>query len=62
MEAANRFVGVPISVGVAPTKTLSKLASDIAKKSGKGVMKLEGQDAARALDVTSVEDIWGIAD
>jgi DNA polymerase V len=59
-EATDRFVGVPVSVGLSSTKTLSKLASDIAKKRGKRVMKLDGRNAADVLDVTPAEDIWGI--
>ena len=56
-------VGVPVRVGIAPTKTLSKCANDIAKKNPifKGVLDL--MDPALAdwlLPMVPVGDIWGI--
>ena len=56
-----RWTGIPVSVGLAPTKALAKLASDKAKKAG-GVLSLL-DPAARDLTLaaTPVEHIWGIA-
>jgi DNA polymerase V len=59
-RAMLRGVGVPVSIGVAPTKTLSKLASDLAKREGSGVLELSGGGIGAALDATAVEDVWGI--
>ena len=58
--------GIPVCVGVAPTKTLAKVANRLAKKeaiagSGSGVLVLE-DDAQRreALARVAVEDVWGV--
>ncbi len=58
-----QWTGIPVSVGIAETKTLCKIATRIAKKSRKadGVLDLTNsphQDYA--LSVTDVEDIWGV--
>jgi DNA polymerase V len=58
-----KWVGVPVSIGVAPTKTLAKIASHFAKKykGYKGVCMMD-TDAKRikALELTSIDDVWGI--
>lgn len=53
---------IPISIGIAKTKVLAKLASHIAKKyTDNGVFLLdEPQLIARALRYFSVEELWGI--
>jgi DNA polymerase V len=58
-----KWTGIPLSIGVAETKTLAKLANNIAKKSEKaqGVLDLTRspyQDCA--LERTPVQDVWGI--
>lgn len=55
-----RRVGVPVSVGIAPTKTLAKLISDSVKPFGSGVAGDE-HDIRRLLRDRPVEDITGIA-
>jgi DNA polymerase V len=62
-EKVYKETGVPLSVGVAETKTLAKLANHLAKKSEKanGVLDLTRspfQDLA--LERTPVEEVWGI--
>jgi DNA polymerase V len=52
-------IGIPVSIGIAPTKTLAKLANDLAKKRG-GVYCLH--NAEQVLQQTAVEDIWGIGE
>ena len=55
--------GIPTCVGVAPTKTLAKLANRIAKKSPAmgGVCYLDTDERRRwALEQVAVEDVWGI--
>ena len=58
-----KWVGVPVSIGVAPTKTLAKIASHFAKKykGYKGVCMMD-TDAKRikALSLTPIDDVWGI--
>ena len=53
---------IPISIGIAKTKVLAKLASHIAKKhSRRGVFKLHNKDLIeRALSYYSVEELWGV--
>lgn len=57
-----RWVGIPVSIGIAPTKTLAKLASDKAKKNPalEGVLSLLDTDPSSYLEQTPIEDIWGI--
>jgi len=56
--------GIPVSVGVAPTKSLSKLANRIAKKypvKTKGVYVIDTDEKRiKALKWLSIEDVWGI--
>jgi DNA polymerase V len=56
-------IGIPVSVGVAPTKTLAKLANRYAKKFKKeiGLHILDTPEKVdHALKVTAVGDVWGI--
>ena len=58
-----KWVGIPVSIGVGPTKTLSKIANNLAKKNSnyKGVCILENKiDIKKALELTLIEDVWGI--
>ena len=57
------MTGLPISIGIAETKTLAKIANRLAKTSAKtdGVLDLTGERwRDRALASTEVGDIWGI--
>ena len=59
-----RWTGIPVSVGIGPTKTLAKVANRVAKRTpGSGgvaaLMTRADQDAALAcLELT---DLWGVA-
>ncbi|HVF51724.1 MAG TPA: DUF4113 domain-containing protein, partial [Pyrinomonadaceae bacterium] len=58
-----KWTGIPASIGIAPTKTLAKLAAHLAKNSRKagGVVNLvETRYLDAALARTDVADIWGI--
>jgi len=57
-----QWTNIPISIGLAHTKVLAKVANHIAKKhTKKGVFILEGDDLIkRALNVFPVEDLWGV--
>ncbi len=59
-----QWTGIPVSVGIAPTKTLAKVANKIAKSDARsgGVFCLmdDGQQIA-ALKKIGLTDIWGIA-
>lgn len=55
--------GLPISIGIAPTKALAKLANRFAKKrkKGIGIHIASNQEAIdEILAATTVEDVWGI--
>jgi len=56
-----QWVGVPVCVGVAPTKVLAKIANRLAKrdKQGDGVRVLSG-DWGGELRTVEVGDVWGI--
>ena len=63
VEAVMRSVGIPVSIGIAPTKTLAKIASHRAKKMPRyaGVCHLATPDQqALALIDCSIGDVWGI--
>ncbi len=55
-------VGIPTSVGIGPTKTLAKLASEIAKDRADGVCELPpvGPALADVLRTIPHGDVWGI--
>jgi DNA polymerase V len=56
-----REVGMPISIGIAASKVLAKLATDkLAKKNGEGIAVLDEANLADELAHTPVGDIWGI--
>lgn len=56
-------IGIPVGVGIGPTKVLAKIANRIAKKSLKAngvVCLMEEKFQDIALKMTPVGDIWGI--
>ena len=60
-----RQIGVPVSIGIAASKTLAKLASEIAKQQDdtQGVVSLIGNTAyprETALAKTPIQDVWGV--
>jgi DNA polymerase V len=58
-----QWVGIPVSIGIAPTKTLAKIANHKAKKERetRGVHVLDNPNAIdQALYALPVEEIWGI--
>lgn len=59
-----KWTGIPVSVGIAPTKSLAKLANRIAKKytaktGGVCLLQTEARQT-KALQWLPVEDVWGI--
>lgn len=61
-----RHIGIPVSIGIAPSKTLCKLANHRAKKdlSTGGVVYLDPRHDEsyyqRSLKSTTIEDVWGV--
>ncbi|QXQ10670.1 Y-family DNA polymerase [Paeniglutamicibacter sp. Y32M11] len=63
--AVARSVGVPVCVGVAPTKTLAKFANHVAKHNAHlgGVCSMDSMDPQLVADIQSrvpVTDLWGV--
>jgi len=54
-----RWLGLPVGIGMAPTKTLAKIASHLAKSSPEGIFLLP-HDPTAILTATPVGDVWGI--
>ena len=56
-----QWTGIPVSIGIAATKTLTKIASKLAKTNGEGVCDLSDPTAIKArLQTTEITDVWGI--
>ena len=58
-----QWIGIPVSIGVSSTKTLSKIANNLAKKNEEyqGVCILKAWlDISEALKLTDIGDVWGI--
>ncbi|MBW2451344.1 MAG: translesion error-prone DNA polymerase V subunit UmuC [Deltaproteobacteria bacterium] len=58
-----QHIGVPVCVGIAPTKTLAKLANFAAKKftATQGVVDLtDSQRQKNLMNITPVSEIWGV--
>ena len=58
-ERILKWTGIPTSVGVSSTKTLSKIANHIAKKNKTGVVYLK-ENIDESLKNFFVSDIWGV--
>ena len=63
-RTVTKGTGIPISVGFAPTKALAKIANKIAKKfpeRTQSVYVIDSEEKRiKALQWTSIEDVWGI--
>jgi len=60
-----QHTGIPVSVGIAPSKTLTKIACEVVKKDPAygGVLdlcKLTDAQIDEVLEKVAVEDVWGI--
>ena len=56
-----QWTGIPTSIGIAKTKTLSKIANHIAKKKLSGVTNLIGvEDIDPILEKIEINDVWGV--
>ena len=64
-QVIERQIGVPVSIGVANSKTIAKYASEVAKQKAKtqggpGVACITGADWVAAQAGIAVQEIWGI--
>jgi DNA polymerase V len=56
-----QWIGIPITIGIAPTKTLAKVASQLAHQSDLGVISLVDKSMQnQALSTIQVSNVWGI--
>lgn len=58
-----RNTGIPVSIGIAPTKTLAKIASKLCKKYPKlrgACLMYREKDIDKVLKTYPIEDVWGI--
>ena len=55
-------IGMPVSIGLAPTKTLAKLASHFAKKYAgyHHCCMIDDEKRVKALKLYPIDDVWGI--
>ena len=62
-QTIKKWVGIPVSIGVGSTKTLSKIANHLAKKEAdyEGICILKGDEKIEeALNRIEIGDVWGI--
>jgi DNA polymerase V len=62
-QKIERYTGIPVSIGIAATKTLAKVANHIAKKNNlpERVFYLDNPDkTANVLKKFKIRDVWGI--
>ena len=62
-QKVKEWTGIPVSVGIAPTKTLAKVAARHTKRPGEACGVLDLTDVAvqtAVLEATPVGDVWGI--
>lgn len=63
VRRVRRSTGIPTSLGIAPTKTLAKIAAKFAKKypAYHGCCVIDSDEKRRkALELTPIRDVWGI--
>lgn len=54
-----QYTGIPVGVGIAPTKTLAKLANKLSKKTG-GVRVIYPDKIEETWNECALADVWGI--
>ena len=64
VKKIKQYVGIPVSIGFAPSRTLAKVANHIAKKDRRITDGVYWLVRPEAIDIilrrTSIEDVWGI--
>jgi len=58
-DRVEQLVGIPVSVGVAASKTQAKYASSVAKKTA-GICVLDQTEWGRRIATINLRDIWGV--
>ncbi len=63
VRLVNKYTGIPVSLGIAPSKTLAKIANHFAKKykGYKQVCIIDSEEKRiKALQLTDIGDVWGV--
>lgn len=63
VKKIRKWTGIPVSIGVAHTKTLGKVANHFAKRypGYRGVCIIDSDEKRiKALSLTTIDDVWGI--
>lgn len=64
VKKIQKYVGVPVSIGFAPTRTLAKIASHVAKKDKNNADRVKGltdtHEINQVLNRIKINDVWGI--
>lgn len=64
VKRVKQYVGIPVSIGFAPTRTLAKIANHIAKRDRRITDGVYWLVRPEAIDIilrrTAIEDVWGI--
>lgn len=64
VKKIQQYVGVPVSIGFAPTRTLAKIASHVAKKDKSNLSLVKGltdkDEINQVLNRIKIDDVWGI--
>lgn len=56
-----KWVGVPVGIGIAPNRTLAKIANKLSKKTETGVFMMDTPEKIeQGLKATEIDDVWGI--
>lgn len=56
-----KWVGIPVGIGIAPNRTLAKIANKLSKKTETGVFMMDTPEKIEAgLKATEIDDVWGI--
>jgi len=56
-----RWTGIRVSIGIAKTKTLAKIACELGKAKKEGIFLLDGKEVVdETLNKLPVEEIWGV--
>ncbi|MFB6347196.1 MAG: Y-family DNA polymerase [bacterium] len=61
-ETVEQWTGIPVSIGIGPSKTLTKVAMEVAKEDGRDRVQntRDWDDLDDTLASIDIEDVWGI--
>ncbi len=63
IQTVRQWVGLPVSVGIAPTKSLAKIANHLAKSQQSGQCQISSPESIQtALKNISIDAVWGIGE